>query len=624
MDDLLNTPWVLEVSDDTFDKIDTLDVTSENAWRDLRSILQRKLTPKSQNRLWKKLSQIDDVVIKHLRLSTIKLVFTGAATFDHITKNLWVSCLRNNVFLKTMSTDFDQVAQIAFSKDEKIEKFNPDIMFLYQDVRNISDILESGDVNQITSQIEQSAAFARKFQQNYGAVTMFNTLATPIDGYQADSDLTYNLSLRTNIAIYNKKLCLAVDGTGNFIFDIEQLASMVGISKWGKTDYWHLAKMPFAPSCILVFSERFASLIAAFAGKSRRVLVLDCDNTLWGGVIGDDGIDGIKIGQGTAQGEAFLDIHRAAMTLRSRGIVLAVSSKNTEDVALNVFKNHPDMLLREKDISVFRVNWIDKAANIEDIAKTLDLGLQSFVFLDDNPAERERVRQALPEVAVPEVGDNPADYPAFLMQAGYFNTTFFSQEDSKRADMYSANAKRNETLNALGDMDAYLKSLNMKIAMNRFDEIGRPRIVQLISKSNQFNLTTLRLSNAEVEQVERDDDSYHLQVRLTDKFGDNGMISVVVANKSEKTWNIILWLMSCRVLGRRVEEKVLSKIVEDAKSDGAEFLIGEYIPSDRNGIVSEHYKKLGFVFDKTDESGKQLWKLDLASYKPHDLAFEVI
>lgn len=621
---MLDTPWILPTADQTINDIDALDISSENAWQSLRWILQRKLTPKAQNRLWKKLSNIDDTVIKHLRLATTRLVFTGAATFDHIRKDLWVSCLRNNVFLTTMSTDFDQVAQIAFSKDEEIAKFNPDIVFLYQDVRKISDVLYSGDSDQITGQVEQAAAFASKFQENYGAVTMLNTLAVPIDSYQSDADFTDNLSLRTNISIYNRKLTQSVSGTGNFIFDIACLASMIGIGRWGKTDYWHLAKMPFAPSCIPAFSERFASLIAAYAGKSRRLLVLDCDNTLWGGVIGDDGIDGIKIGQGSAEGEAFLDIHRAALKLRSRGIVLAVSSKNTEDVALNVFKNHPDMFLREEDISVFKINWIDKAANIQDIAKTLDLGLQSFVFLDDNPAERERVRQALPEVAVPEVGDNPADYPAYLMQAGYFNSTFFSQEDSKRADMYSANAKRTETLNALGDMDSYLSSLDMKISMKPFDEIGRPRIAQLISKSNQFNLTTLRLSSSEVEEVEKNPESYDLQVRLTDKFGDNGMISVVIAKKTTKTWNIILWLMSCRVLGRRVEQQVLSKIVEDARAAGAESLTGEYIPSDRNGIVSEHYKKLGFVLEKTHENGNQLWKLELATFEQPELAFEVI
>lgn len=624
MDDILTTPWILPAHEETAKKIDNLDVSKDNAWHLLRLILQRKLSSKDQIRLWKKLGSIDDAQIKNLRLGRIKVVFTGAATFDHINKDLWVACLRNNVFLHTLSTDFDQVAQIAYSKNLEIAEFNPDIVFLYQDVRNILDVLQDNNCETVKSQVDQWLNFADKFQKNYGAATMVNTLVVPVDGNQSDADLIHNASVRYNTSLYNRILSESIVGSGNLIFDIENLASTVGIWRWGKSDYWHLAKMPFDPTCIPIFSERFASLVAAHGGKSRRVLVLDCDNTLWGGVIGDDGIDNVKIGQGSAAGEAFIDIQRTALSLRKRGIVLAVSSKNTEEVALDVFRNHPDMLLREKDISVFRINWIDKAANIEDIAKVLDLGLQSFVFLDDNPAERERVRQALPEVAVPEVGDNPANYPALLIQAGYFNATFFSEEDSKRADMYSANAKRAETLNSLDDMDSYLESLDMKISLKPFDSVGRPRISQLIAKSNQFNLTTLRLSMAEIEAMENDENIYDLQIRLTDKFGDNGMISVVIAQKNKESWNLILWLMSCRVLGRRVEERVLAQIVEQAIANGVENLVGEYIPSDRNGIVSDHYKKLGFELETTEADGKEIWKLPLAGFQPKELPFELI
>ena len=624
MEDILTTPWILPASPDSSQKIDEFAIEAEDAWHSLRLILQRKLGPKELNRLWKKLGDLDEAQIKHLRLGQIRLVFAGAATFDHINKDLWLACLRGNIFLKTFSTDFDQVAQIAFSKDQEIAGFNPDIIFLYQDSRNLIDVLQGNHSESIKNQVEQQIGFARKFQENYSAVTMLNTLVPPSDANHSDADLTHNASVRFNTALYNRCLTDDVVGTGNFIFDLENLASSVGTWRWGKSDYWHLAKMPFDPVCIPVFAERFASLIAAHGGKSRRVLVLDCDNTLWGGVIGDDGIDGVKIGQGSAAGEAFVEIQRTALSLRKRGIVLAVSSKNTEEVALDVFKNHPDMLLREEHISVFRINWVDKAANIEDIAKVLDLGLQSFVFLDDNPAERERVRQALPEVAVPEVGSNPADYPSLLVQAGYFNATFFSEEDSKRADMYSANAKRAETLNSLDDMDAYLESLEMKISLKPFDNVGRPRISQLIAKSNQFNLTTLRLSMAEVEAMENDNNIHDLQIRLTDKFGDNGMISVVIAKKEKTAWTVILWLMSCRVLGRRVEERVLSEIAAKAKAEGIQYLYGEFIPSDRNGIVAEHYKKLGFTLDGTDTDGKETWKLNLSNYEPEQLPFELI
>lgn len=621
MDDLLETPWLFPFSETTTEQINNLDINSSEAWQSLRIILQSKLPTKEINKLWKKLSAIEADTIKALRLAQVKVVFAGAAVFEHMEKELWVSCLRNNIFLKIHSTDFNQVAQISYTADETVVEFNPDIVFLYEDTRSISDVLASGDKDMIDGLVEQSLSFAQKFQQNYNAITMLNTLVTPIDSYQSDADLTYSQTIRNGILHYNTKLVKEVENSSNFIFDIAQLAANIGIWRWGNPNYWHLAKMPFDPSCITVFSERFSSLIAAYNGKSRRVLVLDCDNTLWGGVIGDDGIAGLKIGQGSATGEAFLDIQRTALALRSKGIVLAISSKNTEDVAITVFREHPDMLLREKDITIFRINWTDKASNIADIAKTLDLGLQSFVFLDDNPAERERVRQALPEVAVPEVGDNPADYPAYLIQAGYFNTTFFSDEDQRRADMYSANTKRAETFQTLGNMDAYLESLEMKISLKPFDAVGRTRIAQLITKSNQFNLTTFRLSAAEVEEAEKNPYIHDLQIRLIDKFGDNGMISVVMAEKQNKNWDIKLWLMSCRVLSRRVEEYVIYKLVTAAKKENVETLTGYFIPSDRNSIVAEHYKKLGFTLLQKLDDGSETWQLKTDSYISPDLPF---
>jgi len=398
---------------------------------------------------------------------------------------------------------------------------------------------------------------------------------------------------------------------------------MAGYWTWADTNYWHLAKLPFHPDCNAIFADRFGSLLAAYRGKSRRALILDCDNTLWGGVIGDDGMDGIKIGQGSATGEAHLAVQKMALNLRERGVVLGVSSKNTDEIAMRVFKEHPDMLLRPDDIAIFRINWTDKAANIEDIAKTLNLGLQSIVFLDDNPAERARVRKALPEVGVPEVGDNAADYPSLVIQAGYFNSTRFSREDAKRADMYTQNAKRADALEALGDYGEYLASLNMKVSLRPFDETGRSRIAQLISKSNQFNLTTRRYSAAEIKDIQEAPDRFHLQVRLADSFGDNGMISVVIANKSESDWIIDLWLMSCRVLGRRVEEVVLAHIVDAAKSAGVERLIGHYIPTDRNGIVEDHYAKLGFKREESDDRDCTVWALNIADYTAPDLPFEI-
>jgi FkbH-like protein len=354
-------------------------------------------------------------------------------------------------------------------------------------------------------------------------------------------------------------------------------------------------------------------VIAALRGKSRKCLVLDLDNTLWGGTIGDDGIEGITLGQGDATGEAFLEVQRTALALRDRGIVLAVSSKNDDAVARTAFAAHPDMLLRADHIAVFQANWNDKATNIAAIARELSLGIDALVFLDDNPVERNFVREALPQVAVPELPHDPALYSRTLAAAGYFETVAFSAEDRKRAEYYQDNARRVALQSNVGDLDAYLASLEMRISFRPFDEEGRARIAQLINKSNQFNLTTRRYSEAEVAGIEADPEVLSLQVRLVDRFGDNGMIGVVVARpRDAETLEIDTWLMSCRVLGRRVEHAVLREIVLQARARGVSKLIGVYLPTAKNAMVAEHYAKLGFALVARAESGASTWELHTA------------
>jgi FkbH-like protein len=310
-------------------------------------------------------------------------------------------------------------------------------------------------------------------------------------------------------------------------------------------------------------------------------------------------------------GEAFRAVQRLALDLRGRGIVLAVSSKNDDAVARRAFRDHPEMLLRENHLAVFQANWNDKATNIKAIAEELSLGLESFVFLDDNPVERGVVRRLLPEVAVPELPDDPAYYARTLAAAGYFESLAFSEEDRQRAEFYQRNAERVALKQSAGDLSAYYASLGMEIHFAPFDAMGRARIVQLINKSNQFNLTTRRYSEAEVATLEEDPEAFTLQVRLTDVFGDNGMISVVICRAAgARTWAIDTWLMSCRVLGRSVEQMVLRELVLAARRRSIERLVGRYIPSGRNAMVADHYATLGFSRDG------EAWVLDVSSPEP--------
>jgi FkbH-like protein len=415
----------------------------------------------------------------------------------------------------------------------------------------------------------------------------------------------------------NQKICQAVLHSTDLLLDVAGIAETVGLADWHSPALWNLAKLPFADALVPLYAEHVARVIGAMRGKSRRCLVLDLDNTVWGGVIGDDGMEGIQIAQGDATGEAHLSVQQLALTLRARGIVLAVSSKNTDSVARRPFKEHPDMLLKEEHIAVFQANWNDKATNIRAIAKELALGLDSFVFLDDNPVERGLIRQEIPEVAVPELDADPASYARTLAAAGYFEAVNFSEEDRARAEMYQANARRLSLQGQATDLNSYLRSLEMRIVFGSFNRTTRARVTQLINKSNQFNLTTRRYTESQVEELEADPGVMTLHARLIDKYGDNGIICAIICRAtSPDTWTIESWLMSCRVLGRCVEQAVLAEIVFRARAAGITTLEGIYLPTDRNEMVREHYGKLGFTGLDDGVDGSSHWGLRT------DIAFE--
>ncbi len=449
-------------------------------------------------------------------------------------------------------------------------------------------------------------------------------LAPPAETLFGSLDKVVPGCLRGVIEEANRVIAESIGGSQDVLLDVAGLAATVGLAEWHSPEQWNLAKLPFSAEYVPLYAEHLARTIAAIRGKSRRCLVLDLDNTLWGGVIGDDGLDGIQLAQGDAAGEAYLSVQRYALALRERGVVLAVSSKNTDETARTPFRQHPEMLLREEHIAVFQANWDDKATNIKAISDTLALGLESMVFLDDNPAERAIVREFLPQVAVPELPTDPALYARTLSAAGYFESTAFSAEDAKRAGYYQDNAQRVTLQGQFTDMESYLASLQMVITFQPFDETGRSRISQLINKSNQFNLTTRRYTEAEVAHLEADPSLLTLQVRLADAFGDNGMISVVICREAgDASWEFDTWLMSCRVLGRRVQNMVLREVLFHCKSAGLDKLIGKYFPTERNQLAETHYQKLGFTEISREPNGTTVWELDVGSAEIEAVPMEI-
>ena len=400
---------------------------------------------------------------------------------------------------------------------------------------------------------------------------------------------------------------------------IDDQVARDGLAAWHNPSLWHHSKQEIAPAAAPLYGDLVGRLLAAQQGRSHKCLVLDLDNTLWGGVVGDDGLEGLILGQGSSLGEAYAALQDYARELAGRGIILAVCSKNDENNALEPFEKHPDMVLRREDIACFVANWDDKAANLRKIARTLNIGLESLVFLDDNPFERNLIRLELPMVAVPEIADDPADYSRALADAGYFESLAFTGEDRDRTSLYRSNRDRQVLKDQAADLPAYLRGLDMHLIARPFDDLGKQRIVQLINKSNQFNLTSRRYSDAEVTAVMADPSAFGLQFRLTDRFGDNGVIAIVIGRLTAGTEVVIdTWLMSCRVLGRQVEQATLDFVVEQARTLGAARLVGEYIPTAKNGMVKDHYAKLGFMLCAEDGSGGSRHSLDLAGHRPAD------
>jgi len=379
------------------------------------------------------------------------------------------------------------------------------------------------------------------------------------------------------------------------ICDAEFLSARRGtLASWDARG-WFESKQAYSPDMSVDVARECAYLAASLRVAPKKVAVLDLDNTLWGGVVGDDGLDGIEIGDTSPRGESFKAFQQYLLSLTHRGILLAVCSKNDYEKAIEPFEKHPEMVLRMKDIVAFKANWQPKSENIRQIAAELNLGLDSLVFIDDNPAEIEIVKQFVPEVETVLLSDDPSEYVGALQDTRYFEPRNLTAEDLERVDQYKREAQRRELLAAVTDMDAYLESLGMEAAIREFRTVDVPRISQLINKSNQFNLTTRRRTEAQVQEAMADPVYFGFTVRLADRFGDHGLISIVIGKVAGGEAEVDTWLMSCRVLKRQVEELVLNELVRLALARGCSRIKGVYVPSAKNGMVRNHYQALGFT-----------------------------
>jgi FkbH-like protein len=603
--------------------------TSSDPGADFKALALHALDLNQLTKLARAISKARSAGRSLYPLASFRLAVLSNSTIDLVVPALVASAARHGIALEVIQPSYDQVAQEALTPDSKVNSSKPDAVLFALDYRALPLKLSLGDAETFSATVQGAIGYLQALRagikSSANVVCIFQSFAPAPEMLFGSLDRGLKGTMRSLIDAINRELAEYVFDSGDVLLDVAAVAETVGLANWHETQLWNLGKFPFSDELIPLYADHVARTIAAIRGRSAKVLVLDLDNTVWGGVIGDDGLEGIQVAQGDARGEAHLALQRLALDLRQRGIVIAVSSKNTDEVAREPFEKHPEMLLRLDHIAVFQANWNDKATNLQAIADELSLGLDSMVFVDDNPVERGLVRKLLPQVHVPELPEDPAYYARTVAAAGYFEATAFASEDLKRAGFYQDNAKRASLQKQLGGVDAYLASLDMTITFQPFDATGRARIVQLINKSNQYNLTTRRYTDPEVAEAENDPEVFTLQVRLADIFGDNGMISVVICRPGGAgVWEIDTWLMSCRVLGRKVEHMVLREILVHAKAAGVHKLIGTFRPTDRNKLVVEHYAKIGFVKTGEEQTGLTRWELLVAQAGQESAPMKVV
>lgn len=549
-----------------------------------------------------------------------RLAVLASSTGDHLVAALRVGALRRGIWLDVLLGDYGQYQQMLFDPGKGLAEFDPTAILLAFDARHAVSMGDS--VDQVMERISDIWSKAR---QACAGLVIQQTLLPVLPGVMGEQEHRLETSDAARLGAINARLRACADPAGVALLSIDSWASRLGIAAWHDAALWHRAKQEIRPAAASLYGELVGRILGAAQGRSAKALVLDLDNTLWGGVIGDDGLDGIVLGQGSAVGEAHLEFQRYARALAGRGVILAVCSKNDAANALAPFDDHPEMGLKRSDIAVFVANWDDKAHNLRHIAAELNIGSDALVFVDDNPAERALVRREMPEVHVPELPDDPAGFGACLADAGYFETLRITPEDLDRGRQYQASAARASLQSSSTDLEGYLRSLNLKLDWRPFDRAGLQRIVQLINKTNQFNLTTRRVSEADVSALLGDPAPITMQVRLADVFGDNGIIAILIAKPApENPAELVIdtWLMSCRVLGRQVEAATLDILAKQALARGCSTLLGAYRPTDKNGIVRDIYGRLGFSAAGV-AGDDNLWRLELASWREHQTFISV-
>jgi len=561
-------------------------------------------------------------------LKEIRIAVLGGTTTNELVDLLEILLLNSGFRPTFYQSEYGRYYEDAVLEPESIAAFKPDVVYVHTCSLNIQSFppvscSENSLPGFVDAEMNRFRAIWRSLEANVGCQIIQNNFELPTSALLGNLDAVSPGGVSRFIAELNRAIAAEAAANPRLLMqDLSAIAARIGMNQWFDPERWFSYKVANSVEGSFAIATSLNSVIQAIYGRSRKVLVLDLDNTLWGGVIGDDGADKIIIGRETPIAEAYTAFQEYCLRLRERGILLAVCSKNNDDIARSGFA-HPDSVLKLEHFSAFKANWEPKHENILEIARELNLGVDSFVFVDDNPAERAIVEAQIPGIAVPEVGSDVAKYAAILDAGRYFEPVSLGKEDLVRAKLYEENAQRAQLEQKFANYGEYLDSLEMTAEIDVFNPTYMERIAQLTNKTNQFNLTTRRYTLAEIESTVSGGQHIGIYGKLTDRFGDNGLISIVLGriDGDSSTLHLDLWLMSCRVLKREMEIAMLDGIAERARDKGIGRLLGTYIPTAKNGMVKDHYEKLGFspVVSSDTPRGEQndstTWSLDIVNYQ---------
>lgn len=506
--------------------------------------------------------------------------------------------LEMNLPLRVFEADYDQIDAQLMDTGSEFYAFAPETVLLYRCTEKLYERFVRTPLDAraafAETEIEKIRAEWARVQHGTKADILFFAFLPMDDGVFGSYALREGSAFPYQLLKLNYLLAEAAREAGNVrLIDLEPIRAHMGYDAFHDPKLYAIAKMPISTQALPAVASRVVDAILARKGRFHKCAIVDLDNTLWGGVIGDDGLEGIQIGE-LGQGHAFTEFQTWLKELKNRGVMLAVCSKNDEANAKEPFLRHPEMVLKLDDFSAFVANWEDKASNIRRIQKELNIGLDSMVFFDDNPFERNLVRTMLPEVEVPELPEDPAEYTAFARMQNLFDTNSYSDEDRVRTERYLAEKSRTELSAGIDNYDDYLKALGMKAVCAPFDAFHIPRIAQLTQRSNQFNLHTVRYSEQEIEEIAANPRYITRYYTLRDRFGEHGLIAVVILEKRENELFVNEWLMSCRVLKRGMEQFIADSILRAAREAGVARVVGEYIPTPKNAMVKDLYASMGF------------------------------